>query len=45
MIYIHCNLVTNAIFLNVSQNFNDIPQENEAVLWDVDRSEKLLEIA
>ena len=42
---VNFNLVTNAIFLNVSQNFNDIPQENEAVLWDVNRSEKLLEDA
>ena len=41
--HVNLNLVTSAIFLNVSQNFNNIPQENEAVLWDVYRSEKLLE--
>ena len=37
------NLVTDAIFLDVSQDFDDIPQEDEALLWDVERSEKLLD--
>ena len=42
--YTNFYLVTAVIFLDVSQNFNNISQENEAVVWDVDGVEKLLRV-